>query len=163
MGLRGRSSIPAAWLLLGAGLCLLAGVGVDVAYVVARGRPSPAAVEARYPLPSVTGELLLQHHGTQTLSRAAATVGGPCKGLGAFGDLLGGTAVVVKDQAGTVIATGSLDIGKVAAGRTCEFGVRVPAVPRADVYQFEVGQRLISAYRYADLANSGWQVELSLG
>jgi hypothetical protein len=158
-----RLSMPEAWLLLGAGLCLLAAVGVDVAYVAVRNRGrAPAAVEAKYPLPAVTGELRLRNHGTQSLSRAAAAIGVPCKGLGAYNDLFGGTQVVVKDQLGAVIATGSLDVGRVVPGRTCQFGVLVPELPRADVYQFEVGQRLISAYRYDDLAASGWQVTLNL-
>jgi hypothetical protein len=161
MGFLRRRSLPAAWLLLLVGLCILAAAAVDVSYVaIARGgAPSAAAVEARYPLPGINGVLDLQHQ--PFMSRLA--VGGPCKGLGRYGDLLGGTPVVVKDQTGSVIATGALDIGQVVAGATCRFALVVPALPKAELYEFDVAQRVVRTYSYNELTARNWQVTLALG
>ncbi len=162
MGLRGRYSIPAAWLLLVVGMCILAAVAADVGYaILRRHRTSSArAVNAQYPLPEVSGVFRLTDpiYGAGVLS-----VGGPCKGLGPYDSILGGTPVVVKDQGGAPIATGTLDIGKVEGRSTCEFAVLIQALPKADSYQFEVADHDVQSYRYADLAARGWQVALSLG
>ena len=162
MGLRGRASIPAAWLLLFVGISILAGVVADVGYVIVRrDRTSPARVaNAHYPLPEVTGVLRL--HDPMYSRRSVATVGGPCKGLGAYHDFIGGTPVSVKDRSGTVIATGALNPGKVVDGAACEFAFVVQTVPNADLYQFDVGGRAAGAFPYDDLAAQGWQVALSL-
>src|ERR1700751_3218990 len=111
MGSRRRHSIPEAWFLLLAGVCILAAVAVDVVYVGAtEGSAETPAVNAQYPLPQMTGVLRLQHQGYL----ARFPVGGPCKGLGPYDDLLGGTVVTVEDGTGAAIAAGTLDIGKVA-------------------------------------------------
>ena len=156
-----RQPIPEAWLLLVAGLCILAFVVADVAWVGGRPARAEAGVaSASNTDPTLTGELHLQHQGF-FLSRSA--VGDPCKGLGPNSDLLGGTPVVVKDQAGTVVATGALDIGRVAAGSACEFNLVVGEIPKADAYEFDIGGRTAGRYRYDDLVARGWQVELTLG
>jgi hypothetical protein len=160
MGFLRRRSLPEAWLLLLVGLCILAAVAVDVSYVaIGRGGAPPAAVEARYPLPGVNGALDLQHQ--PFMSRLA--VGGPCRGLGLYGDLLGGTPVVVKDQTGSVIANGALDVGQVVAGATCRFALVVPALPKAELYEFDVGQRVVRTFSYDELTTRNWQVTLALG
>jgi len=148
-------------MLLFAGLCILASVAVDVGYFGVRpgATPRPATVNARYPLPALTGVFRLQDPVYSW--RTAATVGGQCKGLGQYDGILGGTPVVVKDQAGAVIATGGLDIGKVAAGSLCEFAFVVSGVPKADAYQFEILNRSVGSYSYDDVVVRGWQVTLS--
>ena len=163
MGLRGRFSIPEAWLLLVVGMCILAAVAADVGYVIVRRHrtSSARAANAQYPLPEVTGVLRL--HDPMYGVRSVATVGGPCKGLGGYHDFIGGTPVSVKDRAGAVIATGALNPGKVVDGAECEFAFVVQAVPNADQYQFDVGGRAAGTYRYDDVAAQGWQVALSLG
>jgi len=157
MGLLRRRSFPEAWLLFALGLSLLVGAAVDVAYYASAGSAAPA--EAQYPLPQVTGVLRLQHQGY--LSRFP--VGGPCKGLGPYNDLLGGTVVTVANETGATVATGSLDIGKVADRSTCEFGVVVPGLPTANHYQFSVDGRPVGSYSSGDLQTSGWQVTLAAG
>jgi len=155
--------MPEAWLLLFVGIAILIAVALDLAFFggTQRGAHGPQAVNAHYPLPQVTGVLRL--HDPIYGMRAVAQVGGPCKGLGRYGDLLGGTPVVVKDQAGTVVATGALDIGRVAAGSACEFNLVVGEIPKADAYEFDIGGRTAGRYRYDDLVARGWQVELTLG
>jgi hypothetical protein len=155
--------MPEAWLLLVVGLCILAAVAVDVLCFGGSPQGARAAATTDYPLPGVTGALQLHGHGTESLNRAAATVGGPCKGLGPFDGLLGGTQVVVRNQTDAVIATGALNPGTVVDGSTCEFAFIVQALPRADAYQFAVAQRTVQTYTYDDLAASGWQVTLTLG
>jgi hypothetical protein len=145
-------------------LCILAAVAVDVLCFGGGGeRGAQAAATTHYPLPGITGALELRGHGTESLGRAAASVGGPCKGLGTFNDLLGGAPVVVTDQNGTTIATSALDIGKVADSSTCEFAFFVPDVPKAESYRFAVGGRPVLDVAYDDLSAQGWQVTLALG
>jgi len=157
----GRRWCSGAWTLLFAGLCVLAFVAVDVAYFAVRPgtSPRPTAVNARYPLPALTGVFRLQDPVYSW--RGVSVVGGPCKGLGQYDGILGGTPVVVKDPTGAVIATGALDIGKVAAGSTCEFEFVVSGVPKADAYQFQILNRSVGTYGYDDVVTRGWQVTLS--
>ena len=157
MGWLRRRSFPEAWLLLLVGLFVLAGVAGDVVYF--GDSQTLAAVSPEYPLPQLTGVLRLQHQGYL----AGFPVGGPCKGLGPYDDLLGGTVVTVVDETGATVATGSLDIGKVADRSTCEFAVVVQDVPRADRYQLAIDGRPVGAFTYGDLEARGWQVALTLG
>jgi|GEM_PF-6544862 len=163
MGFLRRRALPEAWLLLLVGLCILAAVAVDVLCFGGGDRGAQAAATTRFPQTGVSGALELHGHGTESLGRAAAAAGGPCKGLDAYSDLLGGTPVVVTDQNGTTIATGSLDVGKVTDASTCDFAFFVPDVPNAKSYRFEVGGRRALDVGYADLAAQGWQVTLNLG
>jgi hypothetical protein len=159
MGSRGRRSMPEAWLLLAVGLCILVAVAVDVVFVAGGQRaPSATAANAHYPLPAISGVFRLKDPIYGLLK-----VGGPCKGLGAYDGMLGGTPVVVKDQTGAPIANGALDIGKVADSSTCEFAFVVQDLPKGDAYQFEITGRSVGTYRYEDLTADGWQVTLSLG
>jgi len=157
--MRGRRFSEARALLV-AGLLVLVAVALDVGYfAVGPGQAVQAsAVSAQYPQQAVTGVLRLQDpvYGI----RALAPISGPCKGLGQYDGILGGTPVVVKDASGAVIATGTVDIGRVAAGSACEFAL-VVEVPNADVYQFEIDNRPVGTYRYDDLVARGWQVTLS--
>ena len=148
-------------MLLLAGVCILVAVAVDVAYFAVRpqGRRRPTAVNARYPLPWATGVFRLND--PVYSMRGLSPIGGPCKGLGRYDGILGGTPLVVKDVTGAVIATGSVDIGRVAEGSTCDFQFVVRDVPKADVYRFEILDRAVGTYRYDDLVARGWQVSLS--
>src|SRR3954447_3937029 len=109
MGFRGRRSMREAWVLLVLGLCILAAVAVDVFLAGGHRVESATAANAHYPLPAVTGVFRLKDPVYGLLHS-----GGPCKGLGAYDGMLGGTSVVVKDRSGSVVASGALDIGKVA-------------------------------------------------
>jgi hypothetical protein len=157
----GRRRFSEAWMLLFAGLCILALVAVDVAYFAVHpgGPRRPAAVTARYPLPAVTGALRLQDPVYSW--RTVSPIGGRCKGLGVNDGILGGTQVVVEDPSGAVIATGALDIGKVVDGSMCEFAFVVQGVPKADAYQFEILNRSVGTFRYDDVVGRGWNVTLS--
>ena len=156
-----RHPIPEAWLLLVAGLCILFFVVGDVAWMGSRpARAEAGAATASNQDPSLTGELRLQH---QDLFLSRSPIGGPCKGLGPESDLLGGTPVVLKDEDGVVLATGALDIGKVADGSTCAFSFVVQSVPKNVMYRVDVGDRNLGAFSYDELAAQGWRVTLPVG
>lgn len=156
-----RQPIPEAWLLLVAGLCILAFVIADVVWMGSRpARAERAVASASNQDPALTGELRLQH---QDLFLSHSPIGGPCKGLGPQGDLLGGTPVVLKDEDGAVLGTGALDIGKVADGSTCAFSFVVPSVPKNVMYRVDVGDRSLGAFSYDELAGQGWRVTLPVG
>src|SRR5437588_11523742 len=96
MGWRGSRSVPHAWLLLVVGLCLLAAVGIDVAYVAGEtGGRSAQAANAQYPLPEVTGVLRL--HDPVYSMRRISPIGGPCKGLRSADGILGGAQLPLED------------------------------------------------------------------
>jgi len=161
MGWR-RRRFSEAWALLFAGLAILVAVAVDVGYfaVGPAGAARATAASARYPRPAVSG--VLQLHDPVYGMRTVSPIGGPCRGMGWYDGILGGTPVVVRDAGGAVIASGVVDIGRVADGATCEFAF-VAQLPKADVYRFEVVNRPVGTYRYDDLVARGWDVTLSLG
>jgi hypothetical protein len=156
-----RQPIPEAWLLLAAGLCILAFVVADVAWVGGRPARAEATVASAWDQdPTLTGELRLQH---QDFFLSRSSLGGPCKGLGAQSDLLGGTPVVLKDEDGAVLATGALDIGRVADRSTCAFSFVVQSVPKNVMYRVDVGNRSLGAFSYDELAAQSWRVTLTTG
>ena len=84
------------------------------------------------------------------------------------GILLGDTAVgaapvVVKDGAGTVLATSVLQLGTKTGPGTCVFKFEVKGVPETEFYQVEVSHRGAMTYSKRDLESSGWTTSLSLG
>ncbi|MET9603575.1 hypothetical protein ABZZ17_00770 [Streptomyces sp. NPDC006512] len=67
--------------------------------------------------------------------------GGGCAGKGGYKDIRAGASVTVYDDAGKVVATGSLGAGA-REGLTCDFPVTVTGVPTgARFYQVEVSHR----------------------
>src|ERR1700674_2922208 len=70
--------------------------------------------------------------GTMTVNNSMGSlqiIGGPCTGKQGFEDIHGGTAVVVKDQSSTILATGSLSDGTAPDRFSCHFTFRVASVP----------------------------------
>lgn len=88
-----------------------------------------------------------------------------CKGIGGYDDIREGAPVVVKDQAGTVIATGALGAGAydINGDPPCVFAFSVPAVPDATFYTIEVSHRGGLTYSYAEMAARNWTVAFTLG
>jgi hypothetical protein len=90
-------------------------------------------------------------------------VGQACTGTGGYTDLHAGTSVVVKNEDGKVLATGTLDAGKIVALETCGFKFNVANVPDANFYQVEVSHRGEVTYSKKDLDDRRWNIDLSLG
>jgi len=98
--------------------------------------------------------------GTMTLHEVVS--GTSCTGTGGYSDIQAGTEVVVKDQAGKVLATASLGDGRVDSG-TCVFDFSVSHLPDADFYQVEVSHRGNVTYSKADLEKTNWTIGVELG
>jgi hypothetical protein len=88
--------------------------------------------------------------------------GDACSGDGGYDDVQSGLGVTVKEEAGTVIGTSSLDAGVITDGG-CQFAFTVGSIPRANFYQIEVGRRGQVRYSYDQIVGTHWSVSLTLG
>jgi hypothetical protein len=118
------------------------------------------------PTPSPT-PLLHTVTGTFTLVDAdpSRPLTGPCGGTGGYADIQAGLGVVLKDQAGTILATGSLvPVARTAVSRECPFSFTLNAVPdTATFYAIEVGHRGSVTKSHAEMDAAGWTFALTLG
>jgi hypothetical protein len=107
-------------------------------------------------------------HGTLTLTSSSdiSRSGSNCSGAGGYSDLTAGAAVTVKNESGTVIATGSLDRGVSDATYptvVCHFSFTISNIPDAKFYSVEVTHRGALTYSQDQLNSDGWQVDASIG
>ena len=92
-----------------------------------------------------------------------------CFPSGGYSDSGAGTDVVVRDEVGTLIAAGSLDVGKYSTVPSygvyaCVFTFMVENVPAdRDFYSVEVSSRGELTYSNAEMVENGWQVDAELG
>jgi len=94
--------------------------------------------------------------------------GGPrgCYGAGGYSDIGTGTAVTVKNEAGTLIASGALRQGNTSGlneFRVCVFRFELAGVPDAKFFQVEVSKRGGLTYSKAEMVSKAWNVHASLG
>jgi hypothetical protein len=102
----------------------------------------------------LTGSITLKH------GDYVGDSSGACAGSSGYDDVTGGAGVTITDQAGTVIATGTLDAGNTqSAGCKLAFTVTVPA--SKPFYGVQVSHRGVVQFS-GDQAKSGG-VALSLG
>lgn len=100
---------------------------------------------------------------------SAVWAGGPaqgeCVGTGGYSDFRGGMSVVVKDQAGSIIATSSTAMGHPTTdgAGTCLMAFDVAPIPDAPFYSIEIGHRGAITYSKADLVAKAWHLDLTLG
>jgi len=97
-------------------------------------------------------------------------LGDPCEVDGQSYDLRAGTPVVVKDVAGSSIATGALEPGVIVdlsfAGRHgCRFDFTIEDVPTSAYYQFEIGDpvQTSASFSYDELESMNWTVRWGVG
>ncbi|MGH2655922.1 MAG: hypothetical protein ACRDIZ_04385 [Actinomycetota bacterium] len=78
-----------------------------------------------------------------------------------------GQEVVVKDESGKVLGTGSLGPGRVAEVVdpfvACQFAFRIEDVGNADFYAVEVSHRGEIRFSKDELEQDDWHVALTLG
>lgn len=91
-----------------------------------------------------------------------------CEGLGGYSDIRAGAQLVVKDEAGKVIGSGTLDQGHLdidllGAGAVCGFPFTITGLPKAEQYELGMGNRGSITYSFADLESAKWDVKLTLG
>jgi hypothetical protein len=107
---------------------------------------------------TISGTLLL----TDTTGGNFST-GQQCAGSGGYNDLSVGANVVVRNEADTIIATGSI-IGSIAQSTSeCALSFLAVGVPEAKFYSLVIGHRTGPAYSAADLAANHWALALSIG
>jgi hypothetical protein len=99
---------------------------------------------------------------------SGSTISDSCTGFEGFDDIRHGAQVVVKDQNGTVIGTGTLSSGRTTrklgdVALECTFRFSVSGLPKATFYSIEVSKRGAQQYSYDKLVRSGWNAALSLG
>lgn len=106
---------------------------------------------------TITGEMTLMDSDGYDES----IVGG-CEGTGGYDDISYGTSVTVRDGAGEILATGSLEAGE-DLGLWCNFPFTVEDVPGADFYEVEVSHRGGLSYSDKEMEEKDWFVSVSLG
>jgi hypothetical protein len=103
--------------------------------------------------------------GTFTLTSSDVTnTATTCSGTGGYSDITDGLGVIVRDEAGKTIGTGSLttDTAK-SSSRGCAFTFTVPLTDDAQFYEVEVGHRGKITHSRAEMESSGWTIDLTLG
>jgi ribosomal protein L40E len=84
-----------------------------------------------------------------------------CAGLGGYSDIRAGAQIVVKDEGGKVIGSGSLGRGHLSidftniAGPICAFSFEVSGLPKAAQYQIGSGSRGSITYSFESQTWSG--------
>lgn len=89
--------------------------------------------------------------------------GTECWGVGGYGDLSEGTEVTIRDGAGDLIGTGSLDAGTTVGDGDCTFLWKIGSVPEVDFYEIEVSERGGITRTLEEMESEGWTVVGSIG
>lgn len=87
-----------------------------------------------------------------------------CTGSGGFKDLREGGQVLVLNQDGTTVGTGTLSAGKQDSSRRalCTWTFSVAGIPDAAFYRVKVNHRDGPTYSMTDMETRGWVVDLVL-
>jgi hypothetical protein len=99
--------------------------------------------------------------------------GSMCHGYEGYADIDAGTQVTVRDNAGTILATGSLGPGRSESAGPPQQGIQIywcrfpidpiPGITKSPVYTVEVSHRGQVNFSYEKLQANGWKAEMSLG
>jgi hypothetical protein len=126
---------------------------------------------------SITGKVYLQNSGY-----LGYEIGANCVGRGAMANVKTDAPVQVKDQGGTIVGTGTVEQGKIISwnefltatdatgydGRmdapsACKFKLNLGDVADADIYSFEVGNKVLVTKSKAELVDSKWSLNVMDG
>lgn len=117
------------------------------------------------PSHTLGGSLVL--HQVDPTRRAA---GLPCAGTGGYSDLSTGAQITVKDEAGTIVAIGTLGQGTtvpadlpIFGGVYCRWDLTAGPIGERPFYTVEVAHRGPLSYSLDDLRAKDWKVDLTLG
>jgi len=109
---------------------------------------------------TVTGTFQLTD---SSIPSSIEAVGGTCHGTGGYSDLVQGIPVILKDESGTVLSSGTLSDG-VGTTYLCDFTFTLPDVPdTAKFYVVSVSHRGQLSQSHAEMETSGWTFSLSMG
>lgn len=87
---------------------------------------------------------------------------GACEGYGGYSDLQAGGNVTVHDGTGAIVATGTLDTGKLVVGG-CAVPFTIENVPEAPFYSIEIGHRDGYSVSLEELNAERWLLDLTVG
>ena len=121
-------------------------------------RPVHITVAGEFLSPDVTGMFVLFGDADSVESTDSG-----CQGARGYDDIHSGAQVIVRDEAGTVLATTSLGTGTLLETGMCYFEFDLGSLPRAHFYSFEVSRRGELTYSRAELEENDWTFEGSLG
>ncbi len=165
-GTEPSSRIPVRRVALAVGGIVVIAIAVVVGVLMLAPRPgasvtgSPGQAAAGSPSPA-THELAVEVQLDQTLGAgedpwSEVKDGGPCAPVrDAFPDIRRGTAVVVADESGTVVARSTLPRGRKTGPGLCSFVTKVPA-PDATRYGIGIADRTPIVFSFDDLSQAGW-------
>jgi hypothetical protein len=85
-----------------------------------------------------------------------------CQGSGGDDDIGPGTSVIIRNESGSTIGTGSLGAG-VGGGGGCAYPFAMNGVPDAKFYRVEVSHGGEVEYSLAEMESNEWTVIVSLG
>ena len=167
-GIEPRPRIPGRVVALAVGGVVVIAIVVIVGALMfaqrprtSQGAPGQAAVVGSWP---AMHDLAIEVQVDQTLGAgddlwSAVEVGGPCEPVReAFPDIRSGTAVLVADESGAVVARSTLPTGRKAAPGLCSFVTRVPA-PDASRYGIGIADRTAIVFSFDELAQAGWTTD----
>lgn len=102
--------------------------------------------------------------GTFMLVDSESVLGGDgfCIGIGGYSDIKSGLSVTVKDGAGLILATGSLENSR-RSGNSCSYSFRIRDIKQADFYSVEVGRRGSLTFSHSEMLSNNWNVAFTLG
>lgn len=131
--------------------------------IIACGAASDPSTTTGVPTETIEGRILLRQG-----SEGRGGQPGSCEGRDGYDDIRAGAQVTVKDENGTVIATGRLEGGQQvevpsATLYICEFGFQVDVPADKSFYAIEVSHRGEITYSRAEMEESAWTVDLELG
>lgn len=87
-----------------------------------------------------------------------------CTGTGGYSDLQGGANVVVRDDSGHIVGTGSLGEGSgTSESGECKFPWAVHGLTDADFYTVEIANRKGPTYSRDQLVAVGWTIAMKIG
>jgi hypothetical protein len=141
----------------GLGLLLLLVFAAVLAVRVGIGREQAPAAATTTTRTSMTGTLTLHD------PDAGNKYGEVCSGTSGYDNVDAGASVVVTNEQGTVIGTGSLGLGSTSPDRDCVFNFTVADLPEARFYGVEVSHRGKVTFSREQLEQDRWNVELTLG
>lgn len=106
---------------------------------------------------TVTGDVTL-------IGVGGSSAGSICEGQNGYDDITGGAEVRVKNENGTLVATGRLEDGTYD-GISCVFPFTVHDVPRASYYEISAGNDSRGGVHFSsdELESEHWSAHLSLG
>jgi hypothetical protein len=94
----------------------------------------------------------------------AETASSGCNGQGGYSDIDGGAQVILTDEGGKILGSGSLSSGTPTGSTACVYGFSISDIPTdREQYAIEVSRRGKVVNSRDELIKSGWKFQLSLG